>query len=223
MKKFLLGLALVVAMGATAHADSKYRVTITNMTANQSFTPILIATHRPGIKIFDNGGPASDAIERMAEGGDTSFLQAELEGQGVSQFASTGGLLGPGETASVEINVYGTANHLSLAGMLLPTNDGFVALNDVAGPSGDRTVKLYALAYDAGSEENTESCADIPPAVDPCVGQGGTGFDSSRVNAEGFVHVHRGIHGVDGGDLAADEFDWRNPVAIVYISRVNGR
>jgi hypothetical protein len=35
---------------------------------------------------------------------------------------------------------------------------------------------------------------------------------------EGFVHVHRGIHGV--GDLKPIGRDWRNPVATVSIRLV---
>lgn len=34
-------------------------------------------------------------------------------------------------------------------------------------------------------------------------------------NSEGFIHVQRGVHGV--GDLAAADYDWRNPVAEVVV------
>ena len=39
-------------------------------------------------------------------------------------------------------------------------------------------------------------------------------------NAEGFVHVHAGVHGI--GDLVAADHDWRNPVAKITI-RTNTR
>ena len=32
---------------------------------------------------------------------------------------------------------------------------------------------------------------------------------------EGFIHVHRGIHGE--GDLSTRVYDWRNPVAEVFV------
>jgi hypothetical protein len=35
---------------------------------------------------------------------------------------------------------------------------------------------------------------------------------------EGFVHVHRGMHGI--GSFKASERDWRNPVAEVRIRLV---
>jgi hypothetical protein len=94
--------------------------------------------------------------------------------------------------------------------MLVPTNDAFVAVNavDISGGS----VNVRALAYDAGTEANDELCANIPGPPNVC---GGEGFNASRKNAEGFVHVHRGIHGI--GDLNAAVYDWRNPVARVSI------
>ena len=33
---------------------------------------------------------------------------------------------------------------------------------------------------------------------------------------EGFIHVHRGFHGI--GDLKESTYDWRNPVAEVFIT-----
>ncbi|CAN0304355.1 unnamed protein product [Ectocarpus fasciculatus] len=35
---------------------------------------------------------------------------------------------------------------------------------------------------------------------------------------EEFIHVHRGFHGV-GPDLLEANYDWRNPVAEVFIAR----
>ena len=32
---------------------------------------------------------------------------------------------------------------------------------------------------------------------------------------EGFIHVHRGIHGEE--DLSRRAYDWRNPVAEVFV------
>ena len=64
-----------------------------------------------------------------------------------------------------------------------------------------------------GTEENNEQCSHIPgPACDATSGNAQAG------PGEGFVQVHRGFHGV-GGELSADDYDWRNPVAEVYISK----
>jgi hypothetical protein len=34
------------------------------------------------------------------------------------------------------------------------------------------------------------------------------------------VHIHRGTHGI--GDLDADRYDWRNPVARITVTRIRG-
>ena len=87
----------------------------------------------------------------------------------------------------------------------------------VKGPKGGKTIMVFARAYDSGTEMNDELCANIP-AGGSC---GGTGFDPDRTAAEGYVHVHRGIHGV-GPDLSPETYDWRNPVARIVITRSGG-
>jgi hypothetical protein len=42
-----------------AQGGPQYEVTITNLTRGQQFTPILVATHREGVALFDVGTPAS--------------------------------------------------------------------------------------------------------------------------------------------------------------------
>ena len=128
----------------------------------------------------------------------------------VKGIADSGGLLGPGHTVTIKVRAHG-ANRVSLAAMLVPTNDAFVALNSVRAPH-KGSVTYTAVAYDAGSEPNDEMCVNIPG---PCGGEG----LSMDVDGEGFVHVHAGIHGI--ADLKAADYDWRNPVARVTIKRVH--
>jgi len=100
--------------------------------------------------------------------------------------------------------------------MLIPTNDGFFALNGEAGPQGThKSVTYYSPAYDAGGEANDELCANIPGPPNVCTGEG---FNPSREGDVNFVHIHPGIHGI--GDLSAAKYDWRNPVAQIVITRV---
>lgn len=71
--------------------------------------------------------------------------------------------------------------------------------------------RVYIDHFDAGTEENNELCTHIPgPACD---------VDSGNLRAspgEGPIHIHRGVHGI--GDIAASNYDWRNPVAEVFVS-----
>ncbi len=101
--------------------------------------------------------------------------------------------------------------------MLLPTNDGFIALNSVKAPKRG-SVTYYSPGYDAGTELNDEYCVNIPGPQ--CGGEGRSASDDS---VEGYVHIHRGIQGPVVGLLAGFEdavFDWRNPVAKITITRI---
>lgn len=62
-----------------------------------------------------------------------------------------------------------------------------------------------------------ELCASIPgPFFTECGGPGG-GAVVVR-GEEGYVHIHAGIHGI--GDMNAAMRDWRNPVAMITIRRI---
>jgi hypothetical protein len=208
----LLGMYLLT--GSTAFAkDSQYEVTITNLTRGQSFTPILVVSHREGVDLFKLGDSASDELAALAEGGDVGPLTMMLEADSrVIDVQNSGGLLAPGDSVTVLVDAKKGAKQISVASMLIPTNDAFFALNAVTAPKGGKSSKsmMYlSPAYDAGSEPNDELCAYIPgPAC------GGAG-PSPGVGGEDYVHIHAGIHGV--GDLPSSERDWHNPVARIVI------
>ena len=204
--------------GASAASDAAFVVTVTNLTRGQQFTPLLVATHRGGVTLFELGSPASDALQILAEEGNTAPLTDLLEGNpAVLDVVTAGPLLDPGASRSVTVRTRGSFDNVSVAAMLIPTNDGFFAVNGVEGPNGNRTLTLYSPAYDAGSEINDELCATIPgPSFLEC---GGPGGGAAAVGGEeGFVHIHAGIHGI--GDLDASQRDWRNPVSRIEIRRV---
>ena len=216
---FLLAVTLLFTAGS-ATAQAMYQVTITNVTQAQNFTPFLVTSHRNGVSLFTEGSAASSDIEALAEAGETAGLAATLgANDGVVDVQTSSGLLAPGESVTVEVSAR-RAKRLSLAAMLIPTNDAFVSLNNVAAPTrrGGPLV-YYARAYDAGTEVNDELCASIPgPNFTECGGPGGGGSPSG--GEEGFVHIHNGIHGV--GDLMASTRDWRGVVARIEIRRVRG-
>jgi hypothetical protein len=215
----LLALAVstpaVVADGGVPKAV--YEVTITNVTRDQSFTPFLVVAHRPRVQLFEVGQPASEQLEALAEEGNTvPFQEALASIRGVHGITVGGGLLAPGQTTTMKVKGH-RYDRVSLAAMLIPTNDGFVALSG-AGPFGPRPHSTYAPAYDAGTEMNDEACASIPgPSYEECGGPGGGGAPAG--GEEGYVRIHEGIHGV--GDFLASTRDWRNPVAKITIRRVH--
>lgn len=218
MKRLIHFVILAALACSSAYASDRvsyvHKVTITNITRGQTFTPVLVASHKSGMTLFASGAPANPEIETMAESGNIGPLK-ELLGNtpGVYGIADSGGLLFPGDSVTVTVRSRSANDRLSLVGMLIPTNDSFVGLNNVRGSRNHRRVTYTAPAYDAGTETNDELCASIPGPV--CGGEALSPND----DGEGYVHISAGIFGV--GDLpdVADR-DWRNPVARVSIRRV---
>ncbi len=213
MKSIALGLlgltvsASVFAMGPTRD----YEVTITNITKGQTFTPTLLVTHKSDISLFTTGEPALDELATLAESGNTAPLQNLLDGLPdlVADTNTSSGLLFPGNSLTLTISTGGSADRVSFAAMLIPTNDAFVALNSLELPK--NVVEVVVPAYDAGSELNDELCSNIPgPDCGDMDNSGGTG--------EGYVYIGNGIRGI--GDLDEAEYDWNNPVARVVVRRV---
>lgn len=211
MLKKSMFVTLAVLFSASAFAAKNYEVTITNVTKGQAFTPVLSATHSSSLGFFELGDVASDELAALAESGNIAPLKAVLDGaDGVVETAATEGLLMPGASVSFEISG-SRYSRLSVAAMLIPTNDSFMALDTVRLPFyGSYT--YFAKAYDAGSETNDEICANIPGPV--CGGAGPSPDDSG----EGFVHISAGISGE--ADLAASAYDWRDAVAKVTVRRM---
>jgi len=223
-KHILTGLLLAsVSVFATADSDATrahYEVTITNITPGQSFTPQLVVTHPAAWHLFELGSPAGTALEKLAEGGDTGPL-TEMVADIAFEAKTVGGLIGPGETATTTISGPHRGGRLSIAAMLIPTNDTFMALDSLKLPMFGRKTQ-FIMAYDAGTEDNDQSCQHIPGPR--C---GGSGYSPEpSPGDEGFVHIGNGFHAL--GDVDGDGFevlgpklyDWGNPVARVSVRRV---
>ncbi len=199
--------------------DRVFEVTVTNLTRGQQFTPIMVASHKAGVRLFELGSSASPELEILAEEGNTAPLKTVLDANPqVLDVTDSGALLDPGTSVTIKVRTRGNFDHVSVASMLIPTNDAFFALNDVEVPLGKEPTMHTSVAYDAGSERNDETCASIPgPHFTECGGSGGGGAPVG--GEEGYVHVNAGIHGI--GDLNAAERDWRNPVARIVIRRTS--
>ena len=113
---------------------------------------------------------------------------------------------------------------LSLATMLICTNDGFTGLDRAKLPKKGSAVYL-TNGYDAGTEENTESSGDI---VDPCSLLGpvelagdpnGNDDDGVDTDPAGRIAHHPNISG--DGDLSAHDHGWTDPVTKVTVTQVS--
>ena len=235
-------LAGVITLTSTAMArhnnnrgEGMYRVTITNATFGQPVAPSVFATHTDAFRLFELGPtPAPGTpdyalyfgLATAAETGSPVPLMDEVAtSRGVWKAVAlptdrTPPVLLPGESNSIVISASRSARYLSAAAMLGATNDAFYAVRGVRLPNAvGEITRVYANAYDAGSELNEESIDTVGALGatddDPTTGSG------INENGEGYIHVHTGIHGIGGpGGLDADMYDWRNPVVELTIERI---
>lgn len=205
-----LGTALVAGPAMAQDAGpTSYRVTITNLSPGLTFTPPLVAAHYSQVSLLALGEPAAAPLEALAEAGDTGPLSALVGTLATVGTPVTGsGPIAPGESLEVMIEAGEGFDVISVAGMLLPTNDGMYAVDGVSLPGVGEAVSALSPGFDAGTEANDELCASIPGP--DCGGEG-----ISAASGEGFLHIHSGIHGT--GDLAPAQYDWRNPVALITV------
>lgn len=216
LSALILGMVMSFSSSHVFAQNRVYEVTITNLTGGSFLTPILVASHRKGVEILTLGEQASFELERIAEGGDIAPMAAALDADSrVSDVADSGGVLEPGQSVTVDVVSKPGANYISVASMILPSNDGIIALNGVEVPKHSHDpVVFYSPGYDAGTETNDESCDHIPGPASVC---GGEPFSEDDLG-EGYVHVHSGIHGI--GDLPPEAYSWGNPMVKVSVKSV---
>ncbi|NMP16385.1 spondin domain-containing protein [Thalassotalea sp. Y01] len=224
----LIAIATMSTLSMTAQA-AEIEVTITNATQGIYYTPIIVAAHSGDAHVFETGTMASAELQAMAEGGDISGLSSVLANIGADVAENpAAGLLAPGMSAMAMMSTSEGNDYLSLAAMILPSNDGFVGLDSWMIPSEPGTYTFTLNAYDAGTEANDEivngggapGTPGIPAAPGGAAGTGGTGVTMSEENT--YVHIHRGNMGdgdTEGGksDLDYTVHRWLNPVAKVTV------
>lgn len=194
-----------------------YKVSMINLTNGQPLSPPASILHSADNQIWAVGKAASDELEKLAEGGDSSSLLNNASG--LPTFGSSEALL-PGTSQEFNISTMdGSSAYLTLTTMLVNTNDAFTGLSAVNlgnMEKGDQRT-YYTLAYDAGTEFNDELAANIPgPAGD------GEGFNANRNDVTAVVTHHGGVVSQDDGYpesalTEAQRFD--NPVLRVAVTR----
>ncbi|RUS19665.1 hypothetical protein BC937DRAFT_87135 [Endogone sp. FLAS-F59071] len=215
--RLLTATTLILAAVAlpTEYVGKTFDITVQNLAYLQPFSPVLAVIHEPSIYLFQLGTPASAALRAVAEGGDPSkFVALFQDGlEGICGWSVAPGKTLPSTTykGTVTISKPCTNPHISIVNMLGITNDAFTGINTIP-LYGELSKRFEVPAYDAGTEENNEDCQ----YVFGCPGS--PNLDTPGLG-EGFVHVHRGVHGlnVSKPGLSVD-YDWRNPVAYITVS-----
>jgi hypothetical protein len=207
-------LAGILVSGLAYGQDPRgFEVTVTNLTKEQIISPPVVASHKGNFSLFKPGQPASDELAALAEDAIVQpLVDLLLADDRVQNVVVGSGGIPPGTSLTIPIVASSPFNRISVAGMLVTTNDTFFAVRGLALPRGrNRVSSTRSPGYDSGSEENNELCSHIPGP--PC-GSGGI----RSATSEGFVYVQSGIQGT--GDLDPSELDWRNPVAEIVVRRV---
>jgi hypothetical protein len=231
MKKSLIA-GLIALTASPALFAASYKVEVQNLTRGIYFAPILVSAHPATTQLFTLGTAASTNIQSVAERGDIAGVTADMAGVAAKYVANpAGGLLSPGASTMADLGDPGAANtNLTVIGMIVPSNDGFIALNNISLPTAAGTYVYMVNGYDAGTEGNDEIRGSgapgvagfgVPAPLDAMVGHGGTGIPG--VMPEGFVHIHPGHIGdqdKNGGtsDLDSSIHRWLNPVARVTVT-----
>jgi hypothetical protein len=207
----LAGLAALATLPATAVSAPKpltYRITVTNLTSSD-LTRIAVVAHDRRATIWRTGGRASRGLSDLAEDGSTTRLLAEARGRRGVRRAFAAGRIAPGRSTTFTVRTTTAQRRLTLATMLVCTNDGFtgVASRPLPLRKGARAGRATwrVPAYDAGSERNTESSAHVP-----CLGAHHVGEATA-----GRVRMHPGISG--RADLVPSRHDWGRYAARIVI------
>lgn len=200
-------------------ANRSYEVTVVNLTHHQPFSPVAAVMHTAGYQGMILGRQASLGLEDLAESGDNSaFLSEAQANASVSNTAAGNEAITPGAQGTLTLTGSGTL--LTITSMLVNTNDAIIAVNELelGKLSKGETMSLSARAYDAGTEGNSETAAEVPgPAA------GGEGFNPAR-NDRNFVVVHPGVISMDDGlstSALSEAHRFDNPVAKIMIKRIS--
>ena len=229
--------ALLMATAATGDDEDPpketmmYRLTIQNLAMGQPLSPPIVATHKEGVRLFKVGKAASSELEAIArDGNEIPMFDLLTNSRHVFEVVDIGMPLTPnGSTVgtfgdSVTFEIQGRdGDRLSLASMLICSNDGFAGLDRAKLPKKGSSVFILH-GFDAGVEDNTEMSTDI---VDACSDLGPEilgGDPNGNVNGavdtvpRGMIAGHGGVLGV--GDLGPDH-QIPAGVAKVTITRVS--
>ena len=227
-------LAVVSVAGipeSNATKSHMYEVTITNLTPGQPITPPLLITHSKDAGFFTPGEMASAELQQLAENGNAEPLVMMLrEKSGVLDIVQGAAPLVPGNdpgntglshSETFVITKQGDMAYLSFASMLVCTNDGFTGIDSIKLPYYQQKT-VYASAFDARTEMNTENFADMVPPCQGAIGvtsdDEGTGASNPAIAESGVIISHPGTMG--GEDLQKEVHAWGNPVVKIDIVRM---
>lgn len=190
------------------------RVTIENLAPETGtfLTPFWVGFHNGTFDVYDSGAPASAALERLAEDGNTAPLSADFAASGAGAVDATilgpAGPIAPGEVATMTFNLDPLAavnRFFSYASMVIPSNDAFVGsaspnahavFDELGNFVGGSFVIYSSRVRDAGTEVNDEV-----PANTAFFGQA---MPDTGVVEGGVIRTHDGFLPAGSGGILDD-------------------
>ncbi len=162
-----------LAAGLTAASNAgavQVRVEVDNLAPENgvTITPLWSGFHGGDFDLFDRGEPASEALERLAEDGNTGPAMeafAATTPNGVQGTMPTA--IGPGQSIAMDfsLNDSEAQRYFSYAAMVVPSNDAFIANDNprafsIFDGEGKFTGADFVVkgddVWDAGTEVNSE-------------------------------------------------------------------
>jgi hypothetical protein len=194
-----------------------YQIKVTNLTPGQPASPVAVALHPADMPLWTIGQPASEGLALLAESGDNSEFLANTA---LLATASAEQPTLPGDSVEVSVSIEDNADtRLSVAAMLGNTNDAFTGFTamDLSQLSVGDVITRLSVAYDAGTEDNTESAMSVPGPAG-----GGQGTSEGR-EIHDFVSMHPGIVTAEGGlssSVLTSDHRFDNPVLRISVMRM---
>ena len=206
-------------------ATASFDVSVTNLTNAQPLSPLAVIAHQPGYSFFSVGAPATAGLEELAEEGDNTALIAEADADATVTLTASGAApVGPAATDTVTVDLLESelpGLRISVATMLVNTNDAFSGLNGmpVDSMAVGEVLSVRSIAYDAGTEADSEEAATIPGPAG-----GGEGFNVAREDQADRVSMHSGVVSNNDGFATSnltEQHRFDNPVVQIRIERTD--
>lgn len=221
--KILVIIASFLIFTGCSDNDNKkaFKVEVKNNTNSQPLSPLVALSHNENYQLFKVGMPASIELEHLAEGGNNNPLVVSKESNKniYNTFSSTE-VIPPGGTGTIILSsISNEENYLSIASMLVNTNDAFIGETGIyiSYLKVGESITINAPVWDTGTEANSELAATIPGPVGS-----GEGFNAVRDDNNQVV-IHPGVISNDDGltSSALDtNFRFLNPGAVILITRI---
>jgi hypothetical protein len=134
------GAGILTLAAASAQAEM-VTVTVENLSPENGtyITPVWVGFHNGLFDTHTIGNSASEAVERLAEDGNTSFISNDFTNSGSGVYQATLDQIGPiapGASVSMSFDLDGSNSlnrYFSFLSMVIPSNDAFIGNDNALG------------------------------------------------------------------------------------------